>query len=324
MMKSAWIMGAVVMLGATGCSFPEFEPENVVASVRILATRADKPYAAPGDTVNLDVLAFDGRKEKAQPMRVFWIPAVCTDPPEGAPHECYAVFADAFPRGQDLTPLLKEGTTFSFEVPEDVLGPPGPPGAGGAPFYKTLFVFNMACAGHVEYVGARGKGPQAVPFGCFDAEHEELGPEHSVFAFSRLFVLPMLPNSNPSIDRLTFDGAPVDPNEGITMDHCTSSEIEQCPAKPVDISVPEASQEPDPTYFTADGRMGKERILVDYYVTGGQVSYTRLLYDPESGKVENTAADLRAPLAAGEEMLFAVVRDNRGGIDWLEIPLHIQ
>ncbi|MDC3958004.1 hypothetical protein [Polyangium jinanense] len=320
-------MGAVWMLGATGCNFPDFAPENEVASVRILATRADKPYATPGDTVNLDVLAFDGRKEKAQPMRVFWIPTVCTDPPEGAPYECYPAFAGAFPRGQDLTPLLKEGTSFSLDVPEDVLGmpgPSGPPEPGSVPFYKTLVVFNMACAGHVEYIGARGMGPQAVPFGCFDADRKELGPEDFMFAFSRVFVFPLLPNSNPVIDHLSFDFATIDPNDGITVDHCTMPEIEQCPVKPLDISVPESSQEPDPSYRTADGEMGKERILVDYYITGGQVNSTRLLYDPESGKVGTTAADLRAPLAAGEEMLFAVVRDNRGGLAWLEIPLHVR
>ncbi|MDI1479217.1 hypothetical protein [Polyangium sp. y55x31] len=324
MKKNAWIVGAIGLLGATGCNFPEFAPENEVSSVRILATRADKPYATPGDMVNLDVLAFDGRKEKAQPMRMFWIPTVCTDPPEGAPYECYPAFASAFPRGEDLTPHLKEGTSFSLEVPEDLLGMPGPPGPGSAPFYKTLVVFNMACAGHVEYVGARGRGPQAVPFGCFDAEQKELGPEDFMFAFSRVFVFPMLPNSNPVIDHLTFDGKTVDPSDGITMDRCAMPEIEQCPAKPLDISVPEASQEPDPSYFTAEGKMGKERVLVDYYITGGQVNSTRLLYDPESGKVGTTVADLRAPLAAGEEVLFAVVRDNRGGITWLEVPIHVR
>ncbi|MDI1446016.1 hypothetical protein [Polyangium sp. 6x1] len=325
MIKNAWILGAVWMLGATGCNFPSFDPENQVTSVRILATRTDKPYATPGDTVNLDVLAFDGRAEKAHPMRVFWIPTVCTDPPEGAPYECYPAFAGAFPRGEDLTPRLKEGMSFSFDVPEDVLGMPGPPGPGSAPFYKTLVVFHMACTGHVEYVGARGRGPQAVPFGCFDAERKELGPEAFMFAFSRVFVFPvLLPNSNPAIDHLTFDGKTVDPSEGITMAPCAMPEIDQCPAKPLDISVPEGSHEPDPSYRTEDGEMGKERILVDYYVTGGQVSSTRLLYDPESGKVGSTAGDLRAPLAAGEETLFAIVRDNRGGITWLEIPFHVR
>jgi hypothetical protein len=133
-----------------------------------------------------------------------------------------------------------------------------------------------------------------------------------------------LPNSNPGIEDVTFDGAQVDPIAGITMDHCTSSEIEQCTAKPLDISVPESSHELDPSYRTADGQMGKERIMVDYYITAGQVNANRLLYDPESGKVKKSDAELRAPLAKGEEMLFAVVRDNRGGIAWQQIPLHVQ
>jgi len=327
-MKNVWIIVALGLLGATGCNFPDFAPENQVTSVRILATRADKPYATPGDTVTFEVLAFDGRKEKAQPMRVFWIPTACADPPGGAPYECYRAFANTFSRGEDLTSRLKEGQEFSLEVPEDALGQPGPPeppGPGSAPLYKTMVLFTIACAGHVEYVGARGQGPQAVPFSCFDADHKELGPENFLFAFSRIFVFPVaLPNTNPFIDHLTFDGALVDPSEGITMDHCTASELEQCPAKPLDISVPEASQEPDPSYITVDGKPGKERVTVDYYLTGGQIDPTRLLYDPESGKVSNTIADLRASLTKGEEMLFAVARDNRGGIAWLEIPLHVR
>lgn len=321
------LFGAALVFGAMNCGFPEFAPENEITSVRVIAIRADKPYAAPGDTVNLDVLAFDGRKEKPNPMRVFWIPTVCTDPPGGAPYECYPAFSSAFPRGTDLTPHLKEGTSFSLQVPTDVLGPSepmGPPGLGGATFFKPLVVFAIACAGHVEYIGARGQGPQAVPFGCFDAENKELGPENFIFAFSRFFVFPMLPNSNPVIESLTFDGENVDVSAGITMKHCTSSAIEQCAAKPFDLSVPESNQELDPSYRTVDGGIGKERILVDYFITGGQINATRLLYDPESGKVKKSEADLRAPLAKGEEMLFAVVRDNRGGIAWSQIPLHVQ
>lgn len=324
-MKNAWFLGTIGLLLTTGCDFPTFEAKNKVTTLRIIATRADKPYAAPGDTVNLDVLAFDGRKTKTHPMRVFWIPMVCTDPPAGAPYQCYPAFADAFPRGQDLTPLLNEGPTFSFQVPDVSLEPPPSPGPGNGPFFKTVFVFHLACAGHVEYVGARGRGPQAVPFSCFDAEHNELGTDDFIFAFARVFVVPpILSNTNPSIERLTFDGTNVDPNQGITMSHCTVSETELCPTRPLDIVVPETSQEPDPNYVTVDGKMGKERVFVDYYLTGGEVTPSLTLYDPEIGKVKATDGDLEAPRAAGEETLFAVVRDNRGGVAWLQVPFHIQ
>ena len=37
----------------------------------MLAIQADKPYAAPGETVNLDILAYDGRSSQPSPMRVF-------------------------------------------------------------------------------------------------------------------------------------------------------------------------------------------------------------------------------------------------------------
>lgn len=324
-MKNAWIIGTMGLLMTTGCDFPTFDAKNKVVNVRILATRADKPFAAPGDTVHLEMLAFDARKNKAFPMRVFWIPTVCTDPPGGAPYQCYPAFADAFPRGRDLTTLLPEGPTFSFQVPEVSLDPSMSPGPANGPFFKTAFIFHMACAGHIEYVGARGRGPQAVPFSCFDAEHHELGNDDFMFAFARVFVVPpILANTNPILEHLTFDGADVDLNEGITMNHCTSPETEQCPAKPLDIVVPETSQESDPNYVTVDGAPGRERVFVDYYLTGGEVTPSLTLYDPETGKVKATDGELEAPRAASEETLFAVVRDNRGGIAWLQVPFHIR
>jgi hypothetical protein len=318
-----WLVAPIVLAAASGCG-NNFDPQSKVESVRILATRADKPYAKPGDTVSLEVLAYDGRPNPTSPMSVAWLPTFCTNPPRDAYYACYPAFASQFQRGVDLTPVLDTGPTFSLQVPTDALD--GRQAAAGSPPYGTLIVFNMACAGHVEYLGeSPTASPEAIPFGCFDAGHHRLGPDDFVFAFSRLFVFADRTNANPVIDHLTFDGAPVDPSAGITTDHCTATDVTKCPTKPLDTSVPASSQEPDPSALDAQGKIDGEEIWVDYYVTAGSVKDDiRLLYDPVHGQVSSTADAFTAPQAPVEGVIFAVVHDNRGGVGWLEVPLHVR
>jgi hypothetical protein len=76
MKKLLGALGALALIAlaalAGGCSAVTFDPSSKVETVRILATSADKPYAAPGDTVHMQVLAFDGRPMPAAPMNVYW------------------------------------------------------------------------------------------------------------------------------------------------------------------------------------------------------------------------------------------------------------
>jgi hypothetical protein len=84
----------VITLAAwsSSCSPAGFASDAVVASVRIFASSADKPYAQPGDTVNLSVLAFDGRPagKRTDPMNVAWLPFACKNPLNDAYYNCFA------------------------------------------------------------------------------------------------------------------------------------------------------------------------------------------------------------------------------------------
>lgn len=313
----------LLALVALACA-PDFDPASKVQSVRILATRADKPYAKPGDTIALELLATDARKDKPRPMAVFWMPVPCINPRADAYYECYPAFEATIPRGVDLAAQLVSGTKLSVHVPDDILARSAS-SQSGTPF-GTLVVFSMACAGHVEYVGPSGTSPQAVPFACFDENRQRLGADDFVFAFSRIFVFADRGNQNPVIDGLTFDGQPVDVNAGISIDHCTDpkagTKSSKCPTTPIDVVVPPASQEHDPS--VSDGS-ARESVWVDYYLTGGKVkNELRLLYDVQIGKVPNSADDLEAPGAPGEHTLWAVVHDNRGGVNWIQVPMHVR
>jgi hypothetical protein len=305
------------------CSNTKFDPESKVESVRILATQADLPYARPGDTVNVQMLAVDERPARPQPMQVFWFPDTCIDPVNDGYFNCYPALLQNYPLHTDLTPRLRAGSTASFQMPADVIARHQGP-RGDVP-YGVMVVFAMACAGHVEAVSpATGSGPDALPFGCFDSAQRPLGADSYVFAYQTLFSFTDRANANPVIDHLTFGGAPVDPVAGITVDHCTAATLDACPTvATLDTVVPDASQEIDPGNRDANGTVLKEEIWADYLITGGMLKNdVQVLFDPRLGRLSASINELAAPLLPGEYTLWSVVRDDRGGTTWLSIPIH--
>src|SRR5262245_28999083 len=88
---SASVLGGAALLAAVVASCAaDFDPQNKITSVRILASRADKPYAHPGDSVALEVLAVDGRADRRRPMQIFWFPFVCINPKSDLYYACFA------------------------------------------------------------------------------------------------------------------------------------------------------------------------------------------------------------------------------------------
>jgi hypothetical protein len=314
---------ATLVVGAGGgCAATDFEPYSKVASVRILATRATKPSPAAGETVELEALAFDGRQDRTRPMQLFWLPEPCVDPTNDGYFACYPALRDRYPVGVDLTPQLHNGVRMTVAIPPDVITRHS--GERGNGPYGLSLVFLMACAGHVEAVPPpSGAGPEAVPFGCFDDQHHPLGPNDWVFSYSSVFSYPDRKNANPTIDHLSFSGVPVDATAGITVDHCTQAKIDDCPTSPLDTFVPDTSQELNPSNVDVNGNVLREQIWVDYFVTRGKVKeYLVILFDPRTGRLGRSADDFYAPQTAGEFLLWAVVRDDRGGATWLTVPLH--
>ncbi len=155
-----------------------FDPASLVQSVRVLGLRADKSYAAPGDTVNLEILAVDRRKSPSAEMHVYWLPIVCTNPANDAYYACFTSAAKLTgPNGEtgtggvatgggDVTGLLPKGSTFSYKIPTDaVTSHPAVAGSNGA--YGISIVFYMACAGRVRFASRdeSNANPQQVPWG---------------------------------------------------------------------------------------------------------------------------------------------------------------
>lgn len=312
------------LLVVAACQPPTFEAPSRVDSVRILANKTDTPYARPGETVKVTSLALDARPSQLEPMRVYWLPGACINPPGDAYYQCFAGLANELPRGVDLGPLLTEGDSFSFRMPEDVIE--SHPTREGQEPYGLAVVFTIACAGHVEYAPpAPGGSPDAVPFACFDRAGSRLGAEDFVFAYSLVYAFADRRNENPVLERVTYGGAPIDPEQGLRIPRCQRSNIDDCGATKLDVSIPSLSHEPDPSNLDTNGSQLRETLYVRYFSTGGKISNdTVVIFDPRKGRLSDTGDEFRAQQLAGEYRLWAVVHDNRGGVTWLELPLHVE
>jgi len=336
----------LVLVATFACGSGNFDPIGKLQSVRVLAAQASEPYAKPGDTVTVTLDAFDARTDTAgkQPMKIYWLPLVCKNPFSDLYYACFASLVapsgdgglpggDAgtgggFPAGLDITPFLTQGPKFTFTMPADVIATH--PVVEGLPEqYGVVFLFAMACAGRVHTLPidpTSGNG-QTVPLGCFDDQGNQLGPNDYVFTFMRVYAYENATNANPQIDGVVFDGQPVDPNQGVVVDRCTSSDpLGTGCEHPFEVTVPDSSWElATGAPLAPDGTQLHEQIWADYYFTLDQTdSDVKLLFDARSGRVTDNANKYIPPNEPGQGRLFIVVHDNRGGAAWVDFPVFVK
>ncbi|MBX3230750.1 MAG: hypothetical protein KIT84_00925 [Labilithrix sp.] len=312
------------------CNNDPFPNKSEVKQVRILAVRSDLPYARPGETVSLEALVDDGRMDKPEPMRVHWFKVPCVDPPGGQYFDCYPYLEAAYPAGVDLSPMLEEGTATSITIPNDALDGVVPePGRGSEPAV-TSWTFLIACGGHVERKPrVASLAPNQAPFGCFGADGKELSADHGVFGFTRVTVTPTRRNKVPQITRLVHRGRHVDLARGPVVERCDKTVLEDffdwnCIWNGMDINFDESDAEEDPDNVDANGRVGKETLYVDWYVTLGRFIQPRIVVrDPFAGGPEISNALYEPTRAPGKGILWAVLHDNRGGVSWIQSPIEV-
>ena len=323
------------------CGPAGFDAQAKLGSVRVLATRTDKPYAKPGEDVTVEVLAVDARKTPKRPMKIYWLPFVCENPFGDLYYACFAPLlggdggvadggrADAgapiFRPGLDITAFLKEGTKYSFNISPDIIARHKPVAGSVAP-YGLAIAFAVACAGQVRTlaIDPNNVNPQKVPIGCFDDDGNQLGADDFVFTFSRVYVYDKLTNANPVVDQVLFDGKPVDPTQGVVVERCTTSEAD-CAKHPIDLAIPDASWELDVGALGKDGTTLGEQVYGLYYYTVDKVEKEgRLLFDPSTGRVAASANNFIAQSVPGNGRVYVVVHDNRGGVTWVDFPVYVK
>jgi hypothetical protein len=354
MVRSRLLVAGLIVVGvwASSCSPADFTSETVINTVRILASRATPhPRPAPGESVTVEMLAVDGRVNQVPPMNLYWLRALCINPPNDAYYACFrqlaaggaadggvflvsgvsgdgdaGVGADAGAGasaglarpGLDLSELLVPGSSFTFNVPDVIV-----PRTGVSPSYGLVILFNFACTGTIGLVpyDPTNGNPQQVPFGCFDAKGNQLGPDDFVFGFTRVYVSKDSKEENPVISQVDLGGPPLHFDGGATT---------------APFVVPLCA-DPDAGEKSCDHAIGPvvapssppgKQVWADFFSTVGTFSSTaRLLFSPTvtlsipSG-TNNTYSSPGSLMGAPPvKSIWIVVHDDQGGADWVTVPL---
>jgi hypothetical protein len=347
----------------------------------VLASSADEPYARPGDTVHVTVLAFDGRsasERAASAMNLDWLPVAdagqvvpCINPASDAYYGCFSRFRPsdigAGPAGSadagaapeagsqvgvaaacpldaaacaaslDAGVAVPVVATSVFTMPANIVA--SHPSVPGSSPYGLAFLFNVACAGQVQYVppNPSNVNPQQAPIGCFDDAGNALGSADYVFGFVRVYsrLAPdggYYDNANPVISGVNLPPCTLAVQGSVPSFVAPSMSAlctpTNCPNVTFGAVVPESSWEVNSLDLDSNGNPRHEEIWADYYSTfGGFTSQTRLLYDPASGAVSGSDTAFQPPALGPNDLhdgfIFAVVYDDRGGESWVSIPTHV-
>lgn len=311
---STFALGAA-FLSASACGMDDFEPANQVQGVRVLAVKKSSAYAKPGEKVTLEILYWDGKSkpEEQRPLEVTWFGG-CTNPAGDLYYGCYPQLAELFagPPSSDQMKLVGTGGTFELTIPADIVSSRPAP-ADGSPPYGLSYVFFTACSGRLGPPPA-GEDMSGLPLGCYDKDDKPLGPDEFVPGYTSIYAYDELRNENPVIDGLLFDGH----GDGeLRVPRCSGKGCTKYTLKPL---IDPRSAELDPIAETApDGSPIKEQLWVNFYATGGKFDHpVRLVNDAIKGWNDRNETSWEPPKEPGTVVLWAVVRDNRGGVDWRE------
>ncbi len=340
-------------LGA-GCNEPSERPSRL-ETLRVVAVRADHPFAPPGSEVRLDMLLYDGAPEATRddgsrrPVHVLWM-ASCLNASGDLYYECYPelhralagvsdadLAAERIPEGLTPTGSLGFGTSFRASIPADAIAS-RPQALSTAYPYGLLHVFFMACAGDLRVV-PHADPNNAPPVGCFRTGTDEpLTQRDFEFGYYPIYLYDTLLNQNPSIAPGTFGtvapgpscadasecgGGYVCGSHGAcipTVAPCAATEEKDCPAYALAPVVDRSSVEISTSARLRTDSAPPETLWIDYYGSAGRFDKdSRIIQDAAAGWFDQYEGLWRPyQVASGREVeLFAIVHDSRGGVNWI-------
>lgn len=298
---------ATVTLGGCG---PEFDPFNLVKGFRVLGLRADKPELRPGETAVLDALVVS---ESHGDVTFAWSWCPFSLGAAGG-YECavteeeMAGLVEGAPAGSGiaLPPYdLGDGPTaeFTYAIPPEMLmllcqSTPVPICTQSYPIQIML----------------RATGPE----GTVTAVREvglmiRPGPE---------------PNHNPVVGDLSVEGPGLD--GVVSLDGAAALARDE--DYELSVTVPEAAIEvytPASTEFAPDPPPQQERLTFTWFVEGGRTDSQRTGFIPTEGALDEALRNgWLTPTQADESReqlnVTVVVRDDRGGLDWITEPISLR
>ncbi len=307
-MKTKLIAGAwLASLSLAGCG-ADFDPGSYVSSLRVLSVQADKPYAAPGETVHFEATAYDpaGRT-------IDWAWLACDSPASSSVEGCVAEIGQTALATGEL-PLLASGPdvdAVDYTVPANALN--------GVPLEARPSVLSgvlaIACPGTLALEPSTLEGARPLPFRCTDDSGVDLGLHDTIAGVKRVFVRETDRNSNPVIADITFDGEPWAEGDVKLVDACDTTEFtfDDCKGEGDHRLAVNLTPESFEAGVDEFGRDFAEQLVVQHYATEGIFEYeVRIAEVPETRWVARRSA-------SGQELrLWFVARDDRGGVTLAE------
>lgn len=295
MTPKAWTFATLIALTACGSDLSD---GSRVEKLRLLALRAEQPFARPGERIGLRLLAVDAGERPLQ-----YALSTCTNPKGSTADGCLAALDHPF------EPLELEVDRFSIEVPEDLLE-----GLSESARLSALFgAIVVACPGEIE----RGQ-TSGVPVVCRDEMGERLPIEAFEVGVKRIFLRERDRNLNPEITRLTWDGDDWPEDQVPEVRACanaTTEDIEDCDEAlrnriSVESTAPESGVDENGTRF-------EEQQVVQFYASQGVFERPVRI----AGEADNHWA---AQEKSEDARLWFVVRDDRGGVGWTSRQVRVR
>ena len=290
------------------CEEP-LEPGSKVDSLRVLAEQADKPYAKPGETVQLSTLSYD-----PQNRPITWAWATCVNPAESSLEGCLGRIAELPDPNQAIFAMGEGEDAPQLTLPKDVLSSLPEP----ARRFATVGVVSVACPGDLSV----GDGPGGLPFRCQESRTgRELALDEFIVGIKRIPVREQERNKNPIITGVTFDGTPWPEEEVKVVGACDRGDFDyaSCPAANKHDLTLTLAPESFETGSDSAGLDFSEQVVVQYYATEGIFeNEVRVGTDTKNGWVARSAA-------SGQSLtLWLVARDDRGGVSWTSRKVRVQ
>lgn len=290
LIKYYYLMNTILMLG---CGH-DFQPGSRIDTPRLLALQADAPFARPGETVALTLLA-----PNPHHVPLEWAYGTCTLPPSSTVDDCLEHLDG------DLEPFDLEDGPPSLTVPEDILEGL----SDGEKASALIGAVIVACPGTLE-PGATA----SVPTRCLDANGAALPVTELEVGIKRIFIRAHDRNENPAIERVLWDGEPwpeTEPREAVNCAKDTYA-IDDC-AESLQHRI---AVEVTPSERGRDelGAAFEEQTIVQFYSTHGVFrDQVRIAEDADNRWVAQFGDEADD---SDEATLWLIARDDRGGVSW--------
>jgi hypothetical protein len=347
--RAMLVIGGACVLA--GCTAVPSDSDRIVTSLRVLGVRSEPASVPAGGSSELSLLCADGSPgnpdRPACNVQVAWFSG-CHNPEGARPLSCldrYAAIAKSLGEPVSATfqdPSLADGfgfgNRFVFHAPPSILTQEADLGRMRLRF-GISFVFFAVCAGTLHRVlGTQGR----LPVECRnDATGTVLGQDRFVVGHTTVYSYDWLENDNPVITSRWFDGkAMADEWCGVDSD-CGAASIckdgtcaprvsacgrgagSDCREHTFEIRISPDSFAVRPT-VAAPADLLSKRVWVDYYATGGSVGDGRVPLDAGDGGTSSPMRWVPPAASDAEARIWAVVRDERGGLAWVEQRIIIE